>query len=94
MSSTGPGATGPPPRRRSPARDRGLFVYRELTIRKIVESLRFTALLTGILILLTPTLAFGQLTAFYDVPSAVQAGITAITTSGRDQLAKTQDRVR
>ena len=59
----------------------GLFIYRELTLRKIVEALRFTALLTGILILLTPTLAFGQLTAFYDVPAAVQQGITAITDS-------------
>ncbi len=57
----------------------GLFVYRELTVRKVVEALRFTALLTGILILLTPTLAFGQLTAFYDVPAAVQSGITKIT---------------
>lgn len=57
----------------------GLFVYRELTIKKVVEALRFTALLTGILILLTPTLAFGQLTAFYDVPTAVQEGITSIT---------------
>ena len=57
----------------------GLFVYRELTVKKVVEALRFTALLTGILILLTPTLAFGQLTAFYDVPSAVQEGITSIT---------------
>lgn len=59
----------------------GLFIYRELTLRKVLEALRFTALLTGILILLTPTLAFGQLTAFYDVPAAVQAGITSITTS-------------
>lgn len=59
----------------------GLFIYRELTLTKLLEALRFTALLTGILILLTPTLAFGQLTAFYDVPSAVQAGITALTTS-------------
>ena len=57
----------------------GLVIYRELTLRKILEALRFTALLTGILILLTPTLAFGQLTAFYDVPAAVQAGITSIT---------------
>ncbi len=57
----------------------GLFAYRELTLKKIVDALRFTALLTGILILLTPTLAFGQLTAFYDVPAAVQQGITAIT---------------
>lgn len=59
----------------------GLFIYRELTPRKVLEALRFTALLTGILILLTPTLAFGQLTAFYDVPAAVQAGITSITTN-------------
>ena len=57
----------------------GLFVYRELTVQKIFEALRFTALLTGILILLTPTLAFGQLTAFYDIPTAVRAGITSIT---------------
>ena len=59
----------------------GLFVYRELTVKKVIEALRFTALLTGILILLTPTLAFGQLTAFYDVPTAVQEGITSITTN-------------
>lgn len=57
----------------------GLVIYRELTLKKLIEALRFTALLTGILILLTPTLAFGQLTAFYDVPSAVQEGITSIT---------------
>lgn len=57
----------------------GLFIYRELTVKKVIEALRFTALLTGILILLTPTLAFGQLTAFYDVPLAVQEGITSIT---------------
>ena len=59
----------------------GVFVYRELTLKKIIEALRFTALLTGILILLTPTLAFGQLTAFYDVPAAVQEGITSITSN-------------
>lgn len=57
----------------------GMFIYRELTVKKVIDSLRFTALLTGILILLTPTLAFGQLTAFFDVPTAVQAGITSIT---------------
>jgi len=57
----------------------GVFIYKELTIKKFIDALRFTALLTGILILLTPTLAFGQLTAFYDVPAAVEKGITAIT---------------
>ena len=50
-----------------------------LTLKKIIDALRFTALLTGILIIIAPTLAFGQLTAFYDVPSAVQEGITSIT---------------
>ena len=59
----------------------GLFIYRELTLTKLLEALRFTALLTGILILISPTLAFGQLTAFYDIPSAVQAGITSLTTN-------------
>lgn len=59
----------------------GLFVYGELTIKKVIDALRFTALLTGILILLTPTLAFGQLTAFYDVPAAVQNGITSLTSN-------------
>lgn len=59
----------------------GLFIYRELTMKKVIDALRFTALLTGILILLTPTLAFGQLTAFFDVPAAVQEGITALTTN-------------
>ena len=59
----------------------GLFIYKELTLEKLLNALRFTALLTGILILITPTLAFGQLTAFYDVPSAVQTGITSLTTN-------------
>lgn len=57
----------------------GIFVYRELTLKKIIDALRFTALLTGILIIIAPTLAFGQLSAFYDVPTAVQEGITSIT---------------
>ena len=57
----------------------GLFAYRELTFAKVLESLRFTALIGGLLILLTPTLAFGQLTAFYDVPSEMERMITAIT---------------
>ena len=59
----------------------GLFIYKELTLEKLLDALRFTALLTGILLLITPTLAFGQLTAFYDVPSAVQTGITSLTTN-------------
>ena len=57
----------------------GVYVYSELTLEKVIEALRFTALLTGILILIAPTMAFGQLTAFYDIPSAVQEFITSIT---------------
>lgn len=57
----------------------GLFVHRELTLRKIYESLRFTALMAGLLIMLAPTLAFGQLSAFYDVPAAVETAITGVT---------------
>ena len=59
----------------------GLFVYGELTVIKVIECLRFTALITGLLILLTPTLAFGQLSAFYDVPTAVENLITSYTTN-------------
>ena len=59
----------------------GVVVHRELTLAKVIDALRFTALLTGLLILLTPTLAFGQLSAFYDVPAAVEALITSFTTN-------------
>ncbi len=59
----------------------GLFIYREFTTKKPIDALRFTALLTGILILLTPTLAFGQLTAFFDVPAAAQESFTSLTTN-------------
>lgn len=59
----------------------GTAIHRELTLAKIVEALRFTSLMTGLLILLTPTLAFGQLSAFYDIPSAVESAITNITTN-------------
>ena len=59
----------------------GVFVYKELTWKRVIESLRFTALMTGLLILLTPTLAFGQLSAFYDMPAAVETLITSYTTN-------------
>lgn len=57
----------------------GLFIYRRLTMAKIVEALRFTALMAGLLILLAPAQAFGQLTAYYDVPTAVQGLLGAFT---------------
>ena len=57
----------------------GLFIYRELTVEKVIESLRFTALIAGLLVLLAPAQAFGQLTAYYDVPAAVQELVTNLT---------------
>lgn len=57
----------------------GLFIYRELTLQKIIEALRFTALMAGLLVLLAPAQAFGQLTAYYDVPTAVQGLVTSLT---------------
>lgn len=57
----------------------GLFIYRELTLPKIIEALRFTALMAGLLVLLAPAQAFGQLTAHFDVPTAVQGLVTSIT---------------
>ncbi|MCG8510096.1 MAG: TRAP transporter large permease [Rhodospirillales bacterium] len=57
----------------------GLFIYRELNLEKIISALRFTALMAGILIIITPSLAFGQLMAFYDTPEMVSNALAAIT---------------
>jgi tripartite ATP-independent transporter DctM subunit len=46
----------------------GLFVYKGLTVAAVVEALRFTALIAGLLVLITPTTAFGQVLALYDLP--------------------------
>ncbi|MFN0182737.1 MAG: TRAP transporter large permease [Aquabacterium sp.] len=46
----------------------GLFVYRELNAASILEALRFTALIAGLLVLITPTTAFGQVLALYNLP--------------------------
>ena len=59
----------------------GLFIYRELTLQKIIAALRFTALMAGLLVLLAPAQAFGQLTAHYDVPTAVQEIVTSVTSN-------------
>ena len=59
----------------------GLFVYRKLTVAGILEALRFTALLAGILVIIAPAYAFGQVLAFYDMPDAVQALMTTIADS-------------
>jgi tripartite ATP-independent transporter DctM subunit len=46
----------------------GLFVYKGLTMETVVEALRFTALIAGLLVLITPTTAFGQVLALYNLP--------------------------
>lgn len=56
----------------------GTFIYRKLTVEGILESLRFTALISGILIIIAPAYAFGQILAFYDLPDAVQGALGGI----------------
>lgn len=46
----------------------GLFVYKELNTANILDALRFTALIAGLLVLITPTTAFGQVLALYNLP--------------------------
>jgi tripartite ATP-independent transporter DctM subunit len=46
----------------------GLFVYKELSTTSILDALRFTALIAGLLVLITPTTAFGQVLALYNLP--------------------------
>jgi C4-dicarboxylate transporter DctM subunit len=59
----------------------GMFIYKGLTWVKVYESLRFTALMSGLLIIIAPSYAFGQLSAFYDVGTATQELITSYTTN-------------
>lgn len=46
----------------------GLFVYKELSVASILEALRFTALIAGLLVLITPNTAFGEVLALYNLP--------------------------
>ncbi|MGR0278871.1 TRAP transporter large permease [Marinomonas dokdonensis] len=57
----------------------GRFIYKGLSLKNIFESLKFTALISGLLLLIAPTMGFGQLTAFYDIPDLVRSSITSIT---------------
>lgn len=59
----------------------GMFIYKGLTWVKVYESLRFTALMSGLLIIIAPSYAFGQLSAFYDVGTAMEEMITSYTTN-------------
>ena len=52
----------------------GGVVYRELTLQRVVESLRITILLCGaIVIMLGPAIAFGQLAALMQIPEQIGA---------------------
>ena len=59
----------------------GVFIYKGLTLKKIYEALRFTALMSGLLIIIAPSYAFGQLSAFYDIGTATQELITSYTSN-------------
>jgi len=50
----------------------GLFIYGELTWKKILESFRFTAIMIGtVLFILGTTKAFGQLVTLFDIAESV-----------------------
>ena len=50
----------------------GLVIYRGLTIKKILEAFKFTAIVIGtVLFILGSTKAFGQLVTLYDIPLSI-----------------------
>lgn len=52
----------------------GFFIYRGLTLKTLLEGLKFTALTIGtVLFILGSTKAFGQLVTLYDIPQGVLA---------------------
>lgn len=59
----------------------GLFVYRQLTWTGVMEALRFTALMTGILIIIAPSIAFGQIMALYDLPQSIESVLATISSN-------------
>ncbi|SEO35110.1 C4-dicarboxylate transporter, DctM subunit [Paracoccus alcaliphilus] len=53
-------------------------VYRELKWSQFLGALRFTTLMTGMLILLAPTLTLGHIIALYDMPDLVLGLLTSM----------------
>jgi C4-dicarboxylate transporter DctM subunit len=50
----------------------GLFIYRGLTIEKVLKAFKFTAIVIGtVLFILGSTKAFGQLVTLYDIPESI-----------------------
>lgn len=59
----------------------GIFIYRQLTWSGVMEALRFTALMTGILIIIAPSIAFGQIMALYDLPQSIESMLVTISSN-------------
>ena len=57
----------------------GVLVHRQLNLAKIQEAMKFTALFGGLLLILGPTIAFGQLISLYDIPTQVESLIIGLT---------------
>jgi len=50
----------------------GLFIYKGLTIKKLIEAFKFTAVVIGtVMFILGSTKAFGQLVTIYDIPESI-----------------------
>ncbi len=49
----------------------GWVINKKLNISSVLEALRFTILMAGILVVIAPAYAFGQAMAFYDLPESV-----------------------
>ncbi len=50
----------------------GLFIYRGLTLKKVLKAFKFTAIVIGtVLFILGSTKAFGQLVTLYDIPQSM-----------------------
>jgi len=59
----------------------GIFIHKELTLTHILESLKFTGMFGGLLLILAPTLAFGQLVALYELPAVVDNLLKTLTSN-------------
>ena len=50
----------------------GMFIYKGLTISKLFQAFKFTAIVIGtVLFILGSTKAFGQLVTIYDIPESI-----------------------
>lgn len=50
----------------------GWVINKKLGVKSILEALRFTVLMAGILVVIAPAYAFGQAMAFYDLPDSIR----------------------